>query len=61
MPTHRGRHIPQTALSRHAYQSLREELAPFPPRQNYFLKSPSLLKFLKQPTHSRHIKTQTQF
>jgi hypothetical protein len=34
---------------------LAKELAPFPPRQNYFLKSPSLLKNFKtttaQPTH----------
>jgi hypothetical protein len=47
-PTHRVKHIPQTALSRHANQSLREELAPFPPRQKLQFFSPSLLFFLNR-------------
>ena len=37
-----------------------KELPPLLPEKNYFLKFPSLQKFLKPPPHNRHIKSKIQ-
>ena len=50
-PTHRCKHICNSHKPTHR-PKIAKELSPLPPEKNYFLKSPSLLKILKTPTHN---------
>ena len=55
-PSHRSKHICNSHKPTHD-QKLQKSFLLSDPKKNYFLKFPSLLKFLKPQPHSRHKQT----